>query len=136
MPPADDAALQKFLSGYVDTFNKQDLDAVTGMWAESDSHVDRETGERTEGRAAIRADLAGLFESATKTHLEGAVDRIRFIRPDLAGVEGKTTTSVPDEEPTVSQFSAILVKQGNQWQCEQCELRSAQQGAGDTIRNG
>jgi hypothetical protein len=46
---------------------------------------------------------------------------VRFIKPDVAAAEGTTKTSVPDEEPSVSQFSAILVKQGERWQIESLE---------------
>jgi uncharacterized protein (TIGR02246 family) len=118
---ADDAEIQKFLRAYVDAFNKQDLDSASAMWAENGSHVDRETGERTEGRKAIRADLAEVFKKPVKTRLAGKVDRVRFIKPDVASVEGQTTTAVPNEEPSVSQFSATLVKHGDQWQMESVE---------------
>ncbi|NUQ64062.1 MAG: SgcJ/EcaC family oxidoreductase [Pirellulales bacterium] len=133
---ADDAAIQDFLRAYVDAFNKQDLDAVSAMWAENGSYVDRETGDRTEGRAAIRADLAEVFKKAAKAHLEGTVDRVRWLKPDLARVEGKTTTSVPDEEPSVSQFSAVLVKQGEKWLFEAVEEMPVPQpsSANDALR--
>jgi uncharacterized protein (TIGR02246 family) len=118
---AEDAAIQKFLRAYVDAFNKHDLDTVSAMWAENASYVDRETGERTEGRTAIRADLAKVFEKSAKTRLEGTVDSVQFIKPDVASVQGKTTTSVSGEEPSVSQFSATLIKRGENWQLASVE---------------
>jgi uncharacterized protein (TIGR02246 family) len=126
---ADDAAIRKFLGAYVDAFNKQDLDSVSAMWAENASYVDRETGERTKGRAAIRADLEKVFQKPTKTRLEGTVDRVRFIKPDVASVEGKTTTSVPNEEPNVSQFTATVVKQGEDWKIQSVEEMAVSQPA-------
>jgi uncharacterized protein (TIGR02246 family) len=124
---ADEAAIHKFLRQYVDTFNKQDLDSVSAMWAENATWVDRETGERTEGRAAIRADLAEVFKKPKKTRLAGSVDRVRLIKPDVASVEGKTTTAVPDEEASVSQFTAVLVKHGDSWQIDSIEEMSVPQ---------
>ena len=118
---ASDEEIRDFVRTYVDAFNKQDLEGVAALWAEKGAHVDRETGARTEGREAIRADLAEVFKSPAKTRLEGTVDRVRFIKPDLASVEGTTTTSVPDQQPSVSQFSAILVKIGDQWQIDSVE---------------
>ena len=118
---ADETAIRNFVEAYVDAFNKQNLDAVAAMWAEMGTHVDRETGDRTEGREAIRADLAAVFKNAAKTRLAGTVDRIRFIKSDVASVEGTTTTAQPDEEPSVSQFSAILVMQGDNWQIDSIE---------------
>ena len=46
---------------------------------------------------------------------------MRFINPDTAQAEGTTTTSVPGEQPSVLQFSAILVRQGEKWQIKSVE---------------
>jgi uncharacterized protein (TIGR02246 family) len=118
---ANDVEVQTFFRAYVEAFNKQDLDAVSAMWAEKALWIDRETGERTEGRAAIRSDLADVFKRPAKTRLAGTVDHVRFVKPDVASVEGKTTTSVPGEEPNVSQFSATLVKEGDHWRIASVE---------------
>jgi len=67
---ASEAAIREFVRTYVDAFNKQDLQAVSATWAEGGTHVDRETGDRTEGREAIRADLAEVFKDSVKTRLD------------------------------------------------------------------
>lgn len=118
---ADEAEIQKFLRDYVDAFNRQDLDALSAMWSETCTHVDRQSGQRTEGRAAIRADLSEALKNPAKSRIEGTVDRIELLKPDRASVEGTTTTSAPDQQPSISQFSAILVKHGDGWQIDSVE---------------
>jgi uncharacterized protein (TIGR02246 family) len=131
----DQETIRAFLRAYADAFNGQDLDAVGAMWTENGVHVDRETEERTEGRAAIRADLAAVFERAPKPRLEGDVDRVWLIRPDVASVEGTTTITVPDSPPTASRFSAILVNNGQIWQIASVEETPVPQpmSAGDVL---
>ena len=57
----------------------EDIEAVCACWGDECSHTDRETGERTEGREAIRSDIAAVFESRPETRLSGHVDHVRFI---------------------------------------------------------
>jgi uncharacterized protein (TIGR02246 family) len=118
---ADEEMVRKFIRSYAEAFNRQDLDAVAAMWTESGHHVDRNTGERTEGRAAIRADLEQLFQGPGPLHLTGTVDQIRFVTPTVVSAQGTTTTSAPDEEPTLSQFTAILVQQDGKWLIDSIE---------------
>jgi uncharacterized protein (TIGR02246 family) len=112
---ADEAAIRKAITAYAEAFNNKDLKAVSAMWAAQASHTDRETGERTEGREAIVADIAADFKENPKSRLSGRVDRIRLIKPDVASIEGQTTFATPDEEPTVSTFTAIVINEKGKW---------------------
>jgi uncharacterized protein (TIGR02246 family) len=134
--PKDDAVVKEFLQAYVDAFNKQDLDATSAMWAENCSYVNRESGERTKGRTAIRADLQEVFKNPLKTHLAGTVDLVRSVKPDLVSVEGRITTSVPDEQPSELLFAALLAKQGDNWLIQSVEEMTVPQPltAGDALQ--
>ena len=101
----DDAVVQEFLRAYVDAFNKQDLDAI--------SACGRRTARMSTGNPASEQKAGqqlggpgGSIQEPAKTHLAGTVDLVRFVKPDLVSVEGKTTTSVPDEEPSELMFTA------------------------------
>ena len=118
---ADDSEVRQFLSQYTDAFNDRNLEAVSAMWAENCTHFDRETGERLEGRAAMQKNLGELFQGQVQIRISGKIDRIRFVRPDVVRVDGTTTTSIPDEDPTIAVFSAIIVKQGTTWQIDSAE---------------
>jgi len=118
---ATEEEVRKALSDYVAAFNKQDLPAVAAMWSENATHVDRESGRRTEGRAAIQADLATAFKDQPESKLAGRVDRVRMIKPDVASVEGETTYGAAEEDPTVNAFSAILINQDGKWLIDSIE---------------
>ena len=63
---ADEAAVKKMIGDYANAFNAKQLDTVISYWTENGVHVDRDTGERTEGRDAIRADIANSFSSTSQ----------------------------------------------------------------------
>lgn len=120
---ADEAAVKKMVSDYADAFNNQNLESVTSYWTPNGLHIDRETGERTEGRDAIAADIRDSFDSSPDSRIQGRIDDLRFIRPDVASVEGRVITSSPGVAPTESDFSAILVSADGKWMIERIEER-------------
>ena len=103
------------ISTYADAFNAKNLDEVMGFWSKSGVHIDRETGQRTEGHDAIRTDIAEAFELSPDSRLVGRIESLRFIRPDVASVRGSVTVSIPGDEPMLTDFSAILVGEEGKW---------------------
>lgn len=118
---ADEAAIRAMLEAYVKAFNSRDLPTVASMWAEQATHVDRQTGERTVGRAAIEADIAEVFKVRPQTQLAGRLEQIRFIKPDVASIEGVTAIVIDGEEPVQNAFSGILVNQNGKWLIDSLE---------------
>ena len=118
---ADEAAVRKTLGEYVDVFNQKAADKVGGYWTEEGTHTDRETGERTEGRVAIQADMTKVFSEQSDCKLSATIDRIKFITPDVASVEGETTVVLSNAEPIVSAYKAIVVHQGDKWLLDSVE---------------
>lgn len=112
---ADEAAVRRTLGQYVEVFNQKAAEKVGAFWTEHGTHTDRESGERTEGRAAIQADMTRVFEEQGDCRLSATISRIKFITSDVADVEGETTVVLSDAEPIVSAFRAIVVHQGDKW---------------------
>ena len=100
---------------YVEAFNSNDAAAVSALWAENAVYVDRETGDRLEGREALHQDFAGLFEDRPGIRLAGEVISVDFITDDVALVEGRATVFVADAEPNQASFSASFVRDGSVW---------------------
>lgn len=121
---ADEASVRKVLSEYVEVFNQKAADKVAGFWTEKGTHSDRETGERTEGRQAIQADMTKVFESSGDIKLSAKVDRFRMVTSNVASVEGQTTVVQADGDPVVSSFIAILVHEGDKWLIDSIEEMS------------
>ena len=111
----DEPAVRQTLESYVKTFNDHDAESVIGYWLEDAVHHDRETGERTVGRDAIAEDLRNAFDESLRSQLSGTVERVHFITPDVAKVDGETVFSQVDAEPSRSAFSAILVRRDGKW---------------------
>jgi uncharacterized protein (TIGR02246 family) len=107
--------IRKTLRAYAEAFNKNDAKTTAAFWAPKGVYVDRDTGERTEGREAIQADFAKLFKEHRGARLTANVTSVRFIKPDVAMVEGVSTVFRPGEDPNESSFSAVLVKEGTGW---------------------
>lgn len=119
---ANDEDVRKTLTGYVEAFNQHDADAIGGLLTEVAQHIDRESGQRTEGRQAILADLKDTFEQAPSIFLSGRVDRIRMIQPAIAQAEGETlVVGGTDPQPIGTRFSAILVKNDEGWKIDSIE---------------
>lgn len=118
---ADEAAIRKSLHEYAQAYNKHDAAAAGAFWAENATHIDRVTGERTEGRAAIQADLAAYFESNPEAKLSAEIDSIRSITDQVAVVEGRSFVNVEGAEPEISNFSVIVSKSGDKWQLNSAE---------------
>lgn len=118
---ANEEELRAFFKSYAEAFNNKDAAAVGSMWTEDATHLDRETGERTTGRAAIQADVEEAFKTQPKASLAGQPQHVQVITPDVIRIEGQSSIAAPGETPSVSQFTAIVVKQDGKWQIASIE---------------
>jgi uncharacterized protein (TIGR02246 family) len=118
-------AIHAMVAAYVEAFNKKDLEKVALAWAEDCSVTDRSTGERVEGRAAMKDDLKAGFEAQPDLKLSAEVGRVKFITDEVAQVEGQTVVAGPNADPVASSFSAILTKSGDKWQIKSLEELTA-----------
>jgi uncharacterized protein (TIGR02246 family) len=111
----DKEGVEKFLQGYVEAFNKHQSEAAAGFWTPQCVYVDRATGERTAGRAAILADMVKLFKENPGIKIAAEITAVRFVRPDVATIEGRSTSFIPDTDPTTTEFSTLITKEGDRW---------------------
>jgi uncharacterized protein (TIGR02246 family) len=112
--PSHEEAVVSAIDGLAAAFNAQDAAAVASHWATEGVHVNQETGARTEGRAAIQAMYASVFEAGTAPRLRVHIHRVQFVTKDVALVDGQATV-VSDLGPEPSSFSAVVVKEGQEW---------------------
>jgi uncharacterized protein (TIGR02246 family) len=112
---ADEAAIRQLVGSYAEAFNGKDVNNVAACWAENATHCDHHAGVRTEGRDAIMNDIAAAFRDHPNAVLEISVERVQMIRPDIARVDGQTSIGAPDEEPTVTAFTGIVVNENGRW---------------------
>jgi uncharacterized protein (TIGR02246 family) len=120
---ADEAAVRKSLSGYVDAFNSHDAKVVASFWTENGTHKVESTGEEISGRAAIEADIASVFKQSPTVRLTAKLDKLRMIRPDVARGEGEAVLTGGGEDPSITRFTVILVVSDGKWLIDSVDER-------------
>ncbi|AGA27109.1 YybH family protein [Singulisphaera acidiphila] len=114
---ADDAkAIATLIASFTKAFNAGDAVAAAATYSEEALVVD-EQGKRTEGRAAVRDQLAASFADNPGSTIAIKVDALRFLGPDTALEEGQTTIT-PDGArgvPEVTHFTVVYVKRDGHW---------------------
>jgi uncharacterized protein (TIGR02246 family) len=113
---ADEVKVRASLAAYLDAFNQQQLDKVSEYWSPAATHIDRATGERTEGRDAIVADIQEAFASNAPPRIAGEITHVRVLSPTIALVHGTTSILSTTSEPVRSNFSAVMTAAGDRWQ--------------------
>jgi uncharacterized protein (TIGR02246 family) len=112
----DEKALAALVVAFTKAFNAGDATAAAATYVEEGLVVD-EQGERTEGRAAIRARLAAGFADSPGSTIAIRVDSLRFFGPDTALEEGRATITPPGSGrmPEITRFTALYVKKDGRW---------------------
>jgi len=115
----DDAApIRQTVDSYVDAYNRGDAQAVADHWCESGEWVSP-SGQRVQGKAAIRAEMETLFRDEPRATIEVVRPAIRFLTPDVAVEEGTVHVVRPNnEEPSDSTYIAIHVKRDGDWKLD------------------
>jgi ketosteroid isomerase-like protein len=122
---ADEVQIGNSLNEFVAAFNEKNAEKLAACWTETATHTDRETGERTEGRAAIQADFTKVFTAQPGIKLSASMTRAKMVTADVAQVEGQTTVIGGDGVPVESVFSAIMTRSGEKWLFDSIEETTA-----------
>lgn len=120
--PAD--PLRQMLKSYGEAFNKNDAKAVAAFWTAEGVHHDRDSGERTSGRDALAADFQKLFKDHPGTKISAELISTRLVKVDIASIQGVANLVTPGQPPATTNFSAILVKEGDKWLLDTVEESS------------
>ena len=111
----DEKAIAALVAAFTKAFNAGDAAAAAATFAEDALVVD-EQGERTEGRAAIRDQLAASFADNPGSTIAIETEALRFLGPDTALEEGRTTiTPAGGGPPEITRFTVVYVKHDGQW---------------------
>lgn len=120
---ADEAAVRKTLSAYVEAFNQRDAKLVGSFWTAGGTHRDADSGEEIAGRDAITADLASVFQERPAVKLSARLDKLRLIRPEVARAQGEAVLTEGTAEPSITLFDIILVVEEGKWLIDTIEER-------------
>ncbi|WZO97719.1 SgcJ/EcaC family oxidoreductase [Isosphaeraceae bacterium EP7] len=112
----DDAkAIGELVNSFTRAFDAGDADAAALTYAEDALVVDG--SERIEGRAAIRDRLAASIADSPGNTIAIEVSSLRFLGPDTALEEGKTTIrpAKSGEVAEVTRFTVVYIKRDGHW---------------------
>ncbi len=111
----DEAAIRESAERFVMDFNRGDAKAVAAHWVEDGDYIN-EAGLKYTGRAAIEEEYANFFQSYPGVKIQVVVDSVRMINETTAIEDGRATLEpLPAGSPASSRYTAIHVKQGDQW---------------------
>jgi uncharacterized protein (TIGR02246 family) len=115
--PADEAAIRDLAKQYASAWNSGDIPKAAAVYTDDATFVNVR-GMETKGRAAIETGMAQDLSGELKgTTFAVTMDTIRFVRPDLALVQGTTNITGGGTPPDGLKGHYLLVatKQGGSW---------------------
>jgi uncharacterized protein (TIGR02246 family) len=112
----DGKAIAGLVAAFTKAFNGGDAAAAAATFADDALVVD-EHGVRVEGRPAIRAGLAASFADNPGSTIAIKVDSLRFLGPDTALEEGRTTITpaAAGASPEITRFTVVYIKKNGEW---------------------
>ncbi len=109
-----EAAVHAAIASYVEAYNRGDVDAVLNHWADDAEYL-LSTGERVQGRDALRAVFAEALAEENRATIEVPDPHVRVLSDTVATEEGVARVARPDEPAEETSYLAIYVKQGDAW---------------------
>ena len=114
-PDPDVEAIRRRVESYVAAFNAQDAQRLAEHWLPEAVYVNPVTGRQVHGRRAIVEEFRQMFATLGKVKLVVEVESIRLLSPHVALERGRARVVYPDGNSDLSRYTAVHVKQGEQW---------------------
>jgi uncharacterized protein (TIGR02246 family) len=124
---AAEQSVRETLAAYIGAYNQRDAAKLVEFFTPDGTLVDSEN-VATRGREAIADEFADGFAERSNYTLEGKVDRVRLITPDVAQAEGVSRLVSPKEATIANRFVVLLARQDRAWKI--VELRDYPAPAG------
>ncbi|MFI4876817.1 MAG: YybH family protein [Blastopirellula sp. JB062] len=115
---SDDALseIREQSKSFVEAFNQGKAGAIAAMWTSDGEYVD-DAGRRYSGRDEIKKAYADFFAKNKGTKIHVAIDSLRRLNENVVLEDGRAILApAPSGSPGFSQYTAIHVKQDDQWQ--------------------
>lgn len=103
---------------YQEAFNTGSADKLAALHTKDAGWIDSD-GNTHSGREAIRAVLAQAFAAGPGRTIEFAVDKVRPVGDDVILETGAAVVTSPDGERSVSAYTTVYAKDGDQWRIAQ-----------------
>jgi uncharacterized protein (TIGR02246 family) len=111
---SNEEAVRKTSATLTEALNKGNLDNFMANWAPDADFID-EAGKKTRGHDALRAHFKTKLSNLKGSKFSGNINSIKFLRPDVALVDGTVETALADGEHETNRYAVIWVKSGARW---------------------
>jgi len=111
----EEATLRQRSQSYADSFNRQDVEALSQFYADDAVFHGIFTGVVLEGKEEITNGLRTLFQEAQKPHLDLQVESISFPNPDSAIEHGLAILTESDGKRAENEYNVFYAKQDGSW---------------------
>jgi uncharacterized protein (TIGR02246 family) len=111
---AAENAVRETVAAYIAAYNQKDVAKLVDFFTPDGTLIDSEN-VATRGREAITQEFSEAFEERSSYTLQGKIDHIRLITPDVAQAEGVSRLESPKEATIANQFVVLLARQGQAW---------------------
>jgi uncharacterized protein (TIGR02246 family) len=91
--PQDEQAIKAQLAIFYEGWNAHDVDKMVSVYADDIDHINT-YGEWHKGKAEIREDIAKLHASGRNVQKTYSVEKIRFLKPDIAVIQVRSLSTV------------------------------------------
>jgi uncharacterized protein (TIGR02246 family) len=113
-PANDEQAVRQASAAHLAALNKGDLDGVMAFWAPDADYID-EAGKATRGHDALKALFKTMLSNWKDTKISSKVYSVKFLRPDVAIVDGSLETTAKDGTKDSNRYAVVWAKSGDKW---------------------
>ena len=115
--PEDETQVRSAIASYKAAFDKGDAKAVAHHWTQAGEFTPPQ-GETVKGHAALEKNFAEYFKDSPGAKIEIDSLSIRSISPGVMIEDGVATVVLPEQEPSVTEYSAVHVKTPEGWKMD------------------
>jgi uncharacterized protein (TIGR02246 family) len=106
--------IQAAVDACTTAFNKRDLDGLLAYYAADADYLDQE-GKQHKGKADLADFFKRSLDDLNDQKLKTTITSLRFVRPDVAIVDGKADFTGPDGASDSGLFTAVWTKTDGKW---------------------
>src|SRR5262245_47367572 len=111
---SDEQTIRKMVAVFAEAFNKGDLSAIGGAWAEDAEYID-EAGKQIKGRDNIGAMFKKAATENQGAKMELKVTSVRMLKGDVALLDGASTQTSADGTVDEGRFTTVWFKNDGKW---------------------